>query len=147
LEKGLVVNLRKSKTDRDRKGRFIEVWRGSRPITDPVATLRAWLDRRGSWDGPLFCRIQTGDKIKPIPVTGLSINLTVKRAIRRAGIDPARYGAHSLRAGAVTASAEIGRSDQEIMRMSGHRDPKVMQMYVSASGSLRGPTRSKACCN
>ena len=130
VEQGLVLTVGRSKTDQAGKGRLIPVWNGVHPETDPVAALKEWLERRGSWDGALFCRIQRYDTIKERGVTGLTINHIVKRCLRNAGIDPKRYGAHSLRAGAVTASAELGRSDQEIMNLSGHVDPKVMRMYV-----------------
>jgi hypothetical protein len=35
-----------------------------------------------------------------------------------------------MRAGAVTTAAELGRSDQEIMDLSGHATPEVMRSYV-----------------
>lgn len=137
-KKGLSVWVPRSKNDQDGEGRFLGVWRGKRACTDPVRVLRAWLDRRGKWDGPLFCRIQTGDRITELPVTGDALNDVVKRAVTRAGLDPARFGAHSLRAGAVTASAEIGRSDDEIMGMSGHKNPSVMRGYIRRNRVFAG---------
>jgi integrase len=136
--KGLAVLVRRSKTDQDGKGRIIGVWAGKRPSTDPVRVLQAWIRKRGSWPGPLFCRVQTGDVLKRIPITGDSVNDTVKRCVARIGLDPAAYGAHSLRAGAITASADLGRSDQEIMGMSGHTSAKVMQMYVRSARLFSG---------
>lgn len=136
--KGLAVLLRYSKRDQEGKGRILGVWAGKRRATDPVRVLRAWIRHRGTWPGPLFCRVQTGDTIKRLPISGEAINEIVKRVAAGAGLDPARYGTHSLRAGAVTASAQLGRSDQEIMGLSGHRSPKVMQMYVRPARLFAG---------
>jgi integrase len=86
----------------------------------------------------LFPRIHRHDRISTKAIAPESINDTVKRAIERAGIDASRYGAHSLRAGAATASAELGRSDQEIMSLTGHKSAKVMQMYIRRSRVFSG---------
>lgn len=135
---GLAVLLRYGKRDQEGKGRLIAVWKGKRGCTDPVATLRAWLRLRGDWPGPLFCRIQTGGIIKHKAVSGEAINEVVKRRIAAVGIAPARYGAHSLRAGAITASAGLGRSDQEIMDLSGHSSARIMRTYVRGARLFAG---------
>ena len=48
----------------------------------------------------------------------------------RVGLDPREYGAHSLRAGLVTAAADSGASDREIMRASSHKSVQVMSRYI-----------------
>jgi integrase len=136
--RGLAVLLRYSKRDQDGKGRLLGVWAGRRACTDPVRVLRGWLAFRGDWDGPLFCRVQTGDVVKRRSISGEALNEVVKRRVACAGIDSSVYGAHSLRAGAITASAELGRSDQEIMGLSGHASPKVMKMYVRSARLFAG---------
>jgi integrase len=136
--RGLAVLLRYSKRDQEGRGRVLGVWAGKRACTDPVRVLRDWLAFRGDWEGPLFCRVQTGDVVKRRPISGEALAESVKRAIASAGIDPARYGAHSLRAGAITASAGLGRSDQEIMGLSGHASAKVMRMYVRSARLFSG---------
>jgi integrase len=67
-----------------------------------------------------------------------AVSEAVKRAVERVGLDSANYGSHSLRAGAVTAAAELGRSDQEIMALSGHRSAAVMQAYVRSARVFAG---------
>jgi len=136
--RGLAVLLRYSKRDQEGKGRVIAVWAGKRARTDPVRVLRAWIRLRGTWGGPLFSRIQTAGLIVRKPISGEAVNETVKRVISAAGIDAARYGAHSLRAGAITAAAELGRSDRELMGLSGHSSPKVMRMYVRSARLFSG---------
>jgi integrase len=128
--KGVAILLRRSKTDQGGRGRLIAVWPGAKPATDPVELLRAWIKRRGSWAGPLFSRIDGFDQVHHDRIGGEAINKVLKRWLKRIGIDPKPYGAHSLRAGAVTAAAELGRSDQEIMALSGHKNADVMRQYV-----------------
>jgi integrase len=137
-EKGVAVVVRRSKTDQQAKGRLIAVWAGERGHTDPVRVLQAWMDVRGNWPGPLFCRVLANGSLLRFGINGDSVNDLVKRSVAAAGLDPALYGSHSLRAGAVTASAELGRSDQEIMGLSGHADPKVMRMYVRSARLFSG---------
>jgi site-specific recombinase XerD len=128
--RGVAIDVGYSKTDQVGKGRTIGVFAGKRASTDPVRTLREWIRRRGRAAGPLFCRVQTGDFVTDRRLTGESINELVQRAVASVGLDPKEYGAHSLRAGLVTAAAECGASDREIMRASGHKTTAVMQGYV-----------------
>ncbi len=127
---GVAVYVRKEKQDKFGKGRILGVWKGQRPETDPHELLRLWIAKRGTWDGPLFPRVDLADQVLREPISGEAINDIVKGALKRIGIEPAPYGAHSLRAGAVTAAADLGRSDQEIMALSGHATPAVMKQYV-----------------
>jgi len=131
--RGLVLDVWSGKTDQEGKGVALGIYAGKRAGTDPVRTLRAWLSRRGKAAGPLFTRVQTGDFVTQARMTGESINEIVQRAVALVGLDPTEYGAHSLRAGMVTAAADGGASDREIMRVSGHKSVEVMQGYVRHS--------------
>ena len=48
---GLVVQLRRSKTDQDGEGRKVGLPYGSNPLTCPVRALRAWRDQAGIAEG------------------------------------------------------------------------------------------------
>jgi integrase len=137
-QKGLKLFVRYAKTDQEGRGRTLGVWSGKKKSTDPVRALKAWIAKRGRWDGPLFCRIQTGDVVTRIPMRGQAIAEVVKSAVTRLGLDPTRYAGHSLRSGAVTASADLGRSDQELMRLSGHRSAAQVRAYVRGSDVFAG---------
>jgi integrase len=131
LRAGLSVFVSASKTDQQGRGALLGVWPGECPFTDPVRSLRAWIDARGLWSGPLFTRISVrGDQVVPSGLSGGAINELVKRSVARVGLDPGGYGAHSLRAGSISSCARLGRSDQEIMRLSGHASVKVMRTYI-----------------
>ena len=51
---GLLIRVRKSKTDPEARGQLVGVAHGSHAETDPVSALDAWLERRGTDPGPLF---------------------------------------------------------------------------------------------
>ena len=51
---GVVVTVRKSKTDQEGAGREVGLPFGSSPDTCPVRALRQWLDRAGIREGPVF---------------------------------------------------------------------------------------------
>ena len=136
--KGIRVRIPWSKTDQEGAGRYIDVWPGQRESTDPVRVIRAWIEKRGSWEGPLFCPL-INERIMKTGLTGESIAKVLKRAVVRAGLNPDGYAAHSLRAGAVTASSDIGREDGEIAKkLSGHRNLAMIRVYDRGRRAFSG---------
>jgi integrase len=63
-------------------------------------------------------------------ICGQSVAKVVKYAAQKAGLDFDGISGHSLRAGAVTAAANTGSSDAEIMKMTGHANLSTMRRYV-----------------
>ena len=57
----------------------------------------------------------------------------VKEYAERAGLDPALFAAHSLRAGFVTSAAERGRRPERIMDHTGHRSAEMVRVYTRRS--------------
>jgi hypothetical protein len=51
---GLVITIRRSKTDQEAEGRKIGIPDGSNPDTCPIRSLQDWLERSGINDGPIF---------------------------------------------------------------------------------------------
>jgi len=51
---GLVITLRRSKTDHEAAGRRVGVPFGSIEATCPVGAVRAWLEAAGITSGPIF---------------------------------------------------------------------------------------------
>ena len=101
----LRVAVRRSKTDPEAEGRELGIPFGSHPETCPVRALRAWRENAGIAAGPLFRRVDRHDHMLSGRLTPQSVALVVKRACRRAGLEPARYAGHSLRSGLATAAA------------------------------------------
>lgn len=129
VTEGVRVLLRRSKTDQQANGREIGLFAGRTKIICPVRALKAWIGKRGSSDGALFPPTLNGE-ILPGHLCGDSINEIVKRALKRIGADPAKYGSHSLRAGFVTAAVEAGASELAIMQRTGHKSVQMVHRYV-----------------
>ena len=123
--KGLAVTIGRSKTDQFARGRVAGVFKASRPAYCPVAAVRDWLRIGKRKSGPLFPGSGASGRI-----TEASIGLIVKRCVESIGLDPKLYGAHSLRAGFVTAAAMSGVPESVIMQRTGHRSVQTVTRYV-----------------
>jgi integrase len=132
---GLVVRVRRSKTDQEAAGRQVGVPYGSKPSTCPVRSLRIWLEAAAIGSGPLFRPVTRHGKVGPGRLSAASANRIVQRVVLRAGLDPHPYSTHSLRAGLATSAAEAGVSERSIMAQTGHRSVTVARGYIR-SGSL-----------
>ena len=132
---GLVVKLRRSKTDPEGQGRDVGIPYGSNPSTCPVRTLQAWKHAGGISEGPLFRGIDRHGRLGAARLHKDSIGLIVKRAAAAAGLDPASYAGHSLRAGLATQSYLNGAGELAIMRQTGHRSLEMVRRYIR-DGSL-----------
>ncbi|WP_019287886.1 site-specific integrase [Arsenicicoccus cauae] len=130
---GLVLTLPRSKTNQtgDRP-ELVVLPRASRTDRCPVTALEAWLTLAGITDpdAPLFQGVTKGNRASGRPLHPESINDLVQAATARAGIDPAGYSAHSLRAGFVTYSHLRGASDRAIAHQTRHRSLSTVGTYV-----------------
>jgi site-specific recombinase XerD len=131
---GLVVAIRRSKTDQEGEGHRLGLPWGSDPSTCPVRTLRAWIDAAGITDGPVFRAVDRHGNVAASRLTERSVTAVTKRAASAAGIDPAKIGAHSLRAGLITSAIEAGAREHTVMRHSRHQSVSVFRGYVRDAG-------------
>jgi site-specific recombinase XerD len=132
---GLVVVLRRSKVDQQAAGRKIGIPYGSYPETCPVRTVQTWIEQAGISTGPLFRSINRHGQLKSGRLSGLDVARIVKKLVKRAGLDAAKYAGHSLRAGHATAAAIAGASERSIMNQTGHRSVQMVRRYIR-DGSL-----------
>lgn len=132
---GLTVTLRRSKTDQDGAGRKIGIPYGSNPDTCPVRTIQAWIEQAALSDGALFRAINRHGQVQAGRLSGIDVARVVKKLARRAGLDPAAYAGHSLRAGHATSAAIAGASERSIMKQTGHRSVQMVRRYIR-DGSL-----------
>ena len=59
----------------------------------------------------------------------------MQRVAEAAGLDPAQFAGHSLRAGLATSAAMAGAEERDIMRQTRHRSVVVARRYIR-DGSL-----------
>lgn len=126
---GVRILLPRSKTDQEGEGRFVGIKRGANPATCPVRALADWLAGAGITSGPVFRAVGRYGTVKAA-LSAQSVALIVKRAAAAAGLDPAAYAGHSLRAGFVTQGALNGATEANIMRQTGHKSSDTVRGYV-----------------
>jgi integrase len=127
---GVILTIRKSKTDQEQHGAEVAVLYGSDPKTCPVRALQAWLDESGITEGPLFRGMDRHHNIRKTRLTERIVAAIVKHHAERAGFDPALYGGHSLRSGFATSAARAGKSEASIMRQTRHKSVTVARRYI-----------------
>lgn len=125
---GLLVALRRSKTDQSGQGRDIAIPAVPIPSLCPVKAVRAWLQVARIESGPLFRPIRAGTPTEA-RIEAKAIVRLVKRVVGAAGLE-GDFAAHSLRAGFVTSAAERKIPDRDIQRVTGHKSATVLAGYV-----------------
>ncbi|MBX9581124.1 MAG: tyrosine-type recombinase/integrase [Gemmataceae bacterium] len=108
-DEGLVLLIRRSKTDQIGLGRKVGIPRGARPETCPVRAVQAWLELSGIDDGPLFRSVNKHGQLRETRLSDRAVAEVVKRSLLAAGRTARRYAGHSLRAGLITQAAYGGR--------------------------------------
>ena len=125
---GLLLTIRRSKTDQDGAGVTIAIPRGSSAPTCPVQAVAVWIEGAGIEAGPLFRSVTrhggVGDAL-----SARSIADIVKAAARRAGIE-GDFSGHSLRAGFVTSAAERGVRAESIADHTRHASVEMVRRYT-----------------
>jgi integrase len=99
---GLVIDLRRSKTDQEGSGRKVGIPLGKEEATCLVRALRRWLTESGIAAGAVFRGVNRHGKPSRRRLHKDCVGWILKRAARRAGLKPEPLGGHSLRAGHVT---------------------------------------------
>lgn len=140
---GLVVTLRRSKTDQEGEGSTKGIPLGSNPATCPVRAVRAWLDQAQLVSGPIFRPIDRHGNIKPARLTGHAVAQIVKRSAQRAGLEIADFSGHSLRAGFATAAAAAGVGERSIMQQTGHKSERMVRRYIRRGSLFRDNAAGK----
>jgi site-specific recombinase XerD len=133
-DNGLVIHLRRSKTDQTGEGRDVGIPYGSTPATCPVRALKDWLAVLKADKGPVFRVVNRHGKIFDKQLSAKAVALVVKRLTAGRGIE-GNFSGHSLRAGLATAAASAGVPERAIMAQTGHRSLATMRKYIR-EGSL-----------
>jgi len=134
---GVVVTVRKSKTDQECAGREVGMPFGSSPDTCPVRALRQWLDKAAIREGPVFESVGRYGHVSRRGLHKDSIGKLLKRAAMRAGLKVEELGGHSRRAGCVTQAAMNGVREFVIMRQTGHKTIATLRRYIRSGEIFR----------
>jgi site-specific recombinase XerD len=132
--KGIVLAIRKSKTDQAGEGRVKAIPHGER--LHVVAALDAWLDAAGIADGPLFRRLR-GEHIGTTAMLPGEVARIIKKRAQAAGLDPKVFSGHSLRSGYITSASDHGAKLQDIANHAGHEKLDTTRGYMHVSDAFR----------
>ena len=137
---GLRLLIPRSKSDQRGAGQVVGVAYGDRPETCPVRALRSYLGaasralsdqgRPSPLSGAVFRGVDRWGRLGRRAITGRTVADVVKRHARAAGLDPALYAGHSLRAGFATTAARAGKPDRAIQRQTRHKSAAMLAEYV-----------------
>ncbi|TPL76245.1 integrase [Mesorhizobium sp. B2-3-13] len=129
VRQGIVVLLRRSKTDQEGNGRKIAIPFG-RTRWCPVVALDHWLSRATIDAGPIFRGVSRHGHISEQRLSAEAVALVLKERLLAADISPNGFSAHSLRAGLVTSAAVAGASTWKIRQQTGHASDAMVGRYI-----------------
>jgi integrase len=130
VNEGIVVTVRRSKTDQEGEGFAKGIPLGQLLETCPVRALRHWLRVAQISSGPVFRALTPQGRLLARPMPAYTVARVLQRSVEVLGLDPREYGGHSLRAGLVTAAAKAGVSERVLMAQTGHRDVRTLRRYI-----------------
>lgn len=140
VDEGLIITIRRSKTDQEGHGQTIGIPRASDGIC-PVSEVKGWIERRSKKqlpdDAPLFTKIGVKNRGKwwchtEKRLTARMISEVVKVHVKHIGLNPDNYSAHSLRRGLATEAGAQGVPERIISRHTRHQSMKVLRNYIEA---------------
>jgi integrase len=129
VRQGVILHLRHSKTDQLGHGRKIGI-PYARGRHCPVAAIDAWLERSGVVEGAVFRNVNRHGQIATTRLSGEGVTLVLREHLEAAGLDPAGFSGHSLRAGFATSAAQVGVSSFKIRQQTGHASDQMLARYI-----------------
>jgi integrase len=129
FRRGIVLHLRRSKTDQDGQGHNIAIPYG-RSRWCPVACLDAWLVASGITESAIFRPVDRHARVHNARLSGEAVSILVQERIAAAGLDPVGYSGHSLRVGLATSAAQAGVPAWRIRAQTRHASETNLARYI-----------------
>lgn len=127
---GVIVHIRRSKTDQEAAGREVGIPYGASTALCPVTALERWMAMAKITSGPIFRRVDRHGHVGIDHLSPSSVAEVIKRSAALAGLDQNQFSGHSLRAGLATAAAANGATESVIMAQTGHRSTAMVRRYI-----------------
>jgi integrase len=134
---GLMVTLRRSKTDPEGEGRKIGAPQGAEQACCPLWALEQWRAGARLISGPLFRRVTRHGRVLGQRLSAEGVSIVVKRSVAQLGYDPAQFAGHRLHSGRSTSAAAAGKSERAIINQTGHRSLTTVRRYIRDGNLFR----------
>ncbi len=131
VNEGLKIFIKRSKTDQSGEGSLKAIPYFENLEFCPVIKLKDWIN---------FNNIKIG---KIFEISDKSVSLIIKKYAFLAGLDPKKYGGHSLRSGFATSAAEAGAEERNIMAMTGHKTTQMVRRYINEANLFKNNALNK----
>lgn len=129
VREGLIINLRRSKTDQTGVGRKIGIPLG-RTRHCPVRALNSWREASADSGKALFKPVDRMGRAQEQRLSGDAVPHIVRERMKEAGLDPTAFSGHSLRAGFATSAAKAGVAAYKIRQQTGHKSDAMLERYI-----------------
>jgi integrase len=129
VPEGIILHIRRSKTDPLGAGRVTGIPIGTHEATSPTLALQRWLLRAGIQRGAIWRGVSSHDNPRASRLADKQVARIVKRVCDAAGLQ-GDYSGHSLRAGLATTAAAAGASEAAIMAQTGHKSLLIARSYI-----------------
>ena len=131
VSEGLKIFIKRSKTDQSGEGMTKAIPYFDNKSFCPVLALKRWIDHSEIRSGKLF------------DISDKNVALIIKKYASLAGLDPNKYGGHSLRSGFATSAAESGAEERNIMAMTGHKTTQMVRRYIQEANLFKNNALNK----
>ena len=143
VHEGLKISLKRSKTDQFGEGLIKGLPYFNNSNYCPVVSIKKWIEMSKISSGPLFRRFTKGSKMLDHRLSDQSVALIIKKYLELAGVESNNYSGHSLRSGFVTAAAESGADERNIMAMTGHKSTEMVRRYIKEANLFKNNALNK----
>ena len=131
VNEGVKLFIKRSKTDQSGEGTIKAIPYFENSEYCPVRILKHWISSAEIVSGKIF---NISDK---------SVALIIKKYALISGLDPIKYGGHSLRSGFATSAAESGAEERNIMAMTGHKTTQMVRRYINEANLFKNNALNK----
>ena len=131
VNEGVKIFIKRSKTDQSGEGMIKAIPYFDNNNYCPVISLKEWINVSEIKSGKIF------------KISDRSVALIIKKYASLSGLDPNRYGGHSLRSGFATSAAESGAEERNIMTMTGHKTTQMVRRYIQEANLFKNNALNK----
>jgi len=131
VSEGVKIFIKRSKTDQSGEGMTKAIPYFDNKLFCPVLSLKNWINNSEIKSGKIF------------DISDKTVALIIKKYASLSGLNPNRYGGHSLRSGFATSAAEFGAEERNIMAMTGHKTTQMVRRYIQEANLFKNNALNK----